>query len=160
MRTLSIVLYVLAAISLIVLSIIPIQNAVRCGSIDSWLERAKDAGNPGQVSEFLVNYKVALNTAGLVEGKYSSVFRYPATYMPVYVRTIDGLIGRANALTVQNPTDTSYQMGLVNLEKDLGDMNSAAFSVYYAYWGWLYVALLWWAVPLVFLIAGLWADNF
>lgn len=119
-------------------------QAVNCVSSDrtnSWLDRAKDAGNPSQVAEFLAEYKKALYTDGKVEGKYTSVFHYPGTYMPTYLRAVDGLIQRAKDLEKQNPTDTSYQMGLVNLEKDLGDIKGTAYSVWVADIGWLIWAI-------------------
>lgn len=142
-------------VAAIILMIIWILNGISSARIDSWLERAKDAGNPAQVAEFLTNYKKALDDAGRIDKKYSSVFRYPGTYMPVYIRAVDGLIQRAEDLSVQNPTDTSYQMGLVNLEKDLGDIETAAYGVWFAYTGvwvcWICVVLFctFW-IPLAF----------
>ena len=112
-------------------------NAIAARSIESWLYRAKDAGNPAQVAEFLTNYKQALYDSDRIERRYTSLFKYPGTYMPTYIRAIDGLIARAKDLSVQDATQTSYQMGLVNLEKDLGDIEPAAWSVWFASGGWI-----------------------
>ena len=125
----------------IILTVLWIINAIEYGRVDSWLNRAKDAGNPNQVSEFLTNYKQALSDKHLIEGKYYSVFKYPGKYMPVYIRAVNGLIERGEALVIQTPTDTSYQMGLINLEKDLGDLESVAFSVWLANGGIIIVVL-------------------
>ena len=120
--------------------------------IDSWLERAKDAGNPAQVVEFLTNYENALYSADKVNDKYSSVFKFPGSYMPTYIRAVDGLIERAKALAIQNPTETSYQMGLINLEKDLGDIEATAFSVWVADGGWIIVWVLTWLFLMMSLV--------
>ncbi len=119
------VVALLASVSMII-------NNIKYRSIDSWLGRAKDAGNPQQVAEFLANYKEALYRAGLVEGCYYNIFRYPGTYMPTYIRAVDGLINRATDLTQQSSADTSYQMGLVNLEKDLGDLEAVSAEAWLA----------------------------
>ena len=137
MRYLGMVVVLMFFLSTIVL----IVNGIQSARIDSWLERAKDAGNPQQVAEFLKNYKAELYAANRVEGKYTSWQQKPGGYMPIYIRAIDGLIARAEALAIQNPTDTSYQMGLINLEKDLGDISPAAWSVWVAHWNWI-----WWIV--------------
>lgn len=108
---------------------------------NSYLERAKDAGNPQQVAEFLTEYKEALRKNNMIEGKYQSVFKYPGGYMPTYIRAVDGLIERANSLAKQSSVDTSYQMGLVNLEKDLGDIETAADRVWIASGGWIIIVL-------------------
>ncbi len=120
-----------------------IPNAISFARIDSWLERAKDAGNPAQVAEFLANYKADLDEAGLIKGKYYTFFKYPGTYMPTYIRAIDGLIERARALNNQSAIDTSYQMGLVNLEKDLGDLDVVAYLVWQAGGGVFWVISSW-----------------
>lgn len=143
---------VMAALMMLVgtiLLLILIPFAISSARIDSWLVRAKDAGNPAQVSEFLGEYRTALQEAGRVEGKFYTVFHYPGSYMPTYIRAVDGLVQRANALALQSPQETSYQMGLVNLEKDLGDIEAAAYDVWFAYTGvWLEAA------GLVLLVGG------
>lgn len=116
---------------------IVVVNVIESSKINSWLQRAKDAGNPAQTAEFLVNYKQALHDANRVENKYATLFKYLGTYMPIYIRAIDGLIVRAEALSIQDATQTSYQMGLVNLEKDLGDIEPTAWSVWFANGGWI-----------------------
>lgn len=138
----------------ILLTITWISNTVSSARIDSWLSRAKSAGSPAQVAEFLTNYKQALSEANRIEGKYSSFWKYPGNYMPVYIRAIDGLIDRANALAIQNSTDESYQMGLINLEKDLGDIEAVAFGVWNASGGWIIILLtcLFWATFVFYLI--------
>lgn len=145
-------LAIFLSIILDVVIIILIMNAISSQRIDSWLDRAKYAGTPQQVAEFLTNYRQALDDAGRIDEKYYSVFRYPGTYMPIYVRAVDGLIIRAEALAKQSPDDTSYQMGLVNLEKDLGDIESAAYRVWNAYTGiWLWIILV---VSIILLMAA------
>ena len=141
--------------SLCLLSLIPF--AISSARIDSWLVRAKDAGNPAQVAEFLGRYQADLQASGRIEGRYSSVFHYPGTYMPTYIRAIDGLVQRAEALTLQSSEATSYQMGLVNLEKDLGDIEAAAWGVWFASAGiWLAVtSLILLLLPLVVLMFSL-----
>ena len=137
------VLVVVLCISVLgFLIVVPTVNAISSARIDSWLLRAKDAGNPAQVAEFLGNYKEALYKNNRVEGKYCTLFRYPGSYMPTYIRAIDGLIARAEALALQDPTDESYQMGLINLEKDLGDIEGTAFGVWVAHGGWIWFVLL------------------
>ena len=121
---------------------IVVSNNVSYGRTDSWLERAKDAGNPQQVAEFLTEYKTSLLDRDLVVGHYYIFWKYPATKMEIYLRVIDGLIDRANDLALQNPTDTSFQMGLTNLEKDLGDIEATAFSVWKAEGGIFIILIL------------------
>jgi len=118
-------------VSLLLISIVFV-NYVTYNRIDSWLERAKDAGNPQQAAEFITKYKSALIEFDLVDGKYYSFFKYPATKMDIYVKVLDALVDRANNLALQISTDTSFQMGLTNLEKDLGDIEARAFSVWLA----------------------------
>ena len=136
-------------VMMVVLAIFLIQASISYGRTDAWLTRAKDAGNPAQVAEFLSNYKASLEDRGLVAGKYYSVWKYPATDMPTYVRVIDGLSLRAKELAKQNYTDESYQMGLINLEKDLGDIDARAFSVWFAHGGYLIVFFV--------VITGVWS---
>jgi len=126
------ILAIVLGLVIIVTGIIGISNQIDSARTDAWLVRAKDAGNPAQVAEFLVNYKSALYNIGRVEGKYVSLFKYPGDSMTIYIRTVDGLIQRAKDLSIQNPTETSYQMGLVNLEKDLGDIETASYAVWIA----------------------------
>ena len=126
------IIFTVLLVTTLILTGVWIANAVSANMIDSWLSRAKDAGNPAQVSEFLSNYTQALYENDRVEGKYTSLFKYPGGKMTVYIRAIDGLKDRANALATQSPDETSYQMGLVNLEKDLGDIETAAYSVWFA----------------------------
>lgn len=130
--------------------IIQSPACINAESINSWLLRAKDAGNPQQVAEFLGEYKDSLGSHNLIENKYSSVFHYPGTYMPRYVRAIDGLVQRAKDLSTQSPSDTSYQMGLVNLEKDLGDIDAVAYDIWIADIGWLI-----WTISLAGLLVAL-----
>ena len=114
---------------------------IKATAPDKWLTRAKDAGNPSQVAEFLETYKLELFKANRVEGSNTSVWRYAATKMEVYVRALDGLIERAKALAQQVPTETSYQMGLINLEKDLGDIEAASAAVWYVDIGYFLVVV-------------------
>lgn len=153
-NTIKTLLLIVAVAITIIFQVWSTKACIRNSSIDSWLVRAKDAGNPGQVSEFLKNYKETLYESDMVKGKYSSVFKYPGTYMPVYIRTVDGLVERANALSKQNPTDTSYQMGLVNLEKDLGDIELIAGSIWIASGGWMVIiaTIIGWILIIVALI--------
>jgi hypothetical protein len=153
-------IFAICVVGLVACVILTAVNGIGSAKIDSWLNRAKGAGNPAQVAEFLGNYEGSLYQANRVEGKYASVFKYPGTYMPTYLRTIDGLIERAKALAVQDATQTSYQMGLVNLEKDLGDIESAAWAVWFANGGWIAV---WGIVVFLFpaMIIGVkWAAEF
>lgn len=133
------VVFFVFLVLLIACIVVTTVNGIAASRIESWLNRAKDAGNPAQVAEFLTNYKQDLYDSNKVEGKYASLFKYPGTYMPTYIRAIDGLIVRAEELAVQDATQTSYQMGLVNLEKDLGDIEPAAWSVWFASGGWIAV---------------------
>ena len=134
----------------LILSVTVVGNSISYGRTDAWLTRAKDAGNPAQVAEFLGEYEESLQDRDLIDGKYYSVFKYPATDMNTYVRVIDGLVARAIALSQQDASDESYQMGLINLEKDLGDIDARAFSVWHASGGFVIVILLFvfgsWAV--------------
>ena len=129
-------------VTLLALLVVLINCSITYGRVDSWLERAKDAGKPAQVAEFLTAYKESLAEKDLVEGKYYTLWKYPATEMSIYIRVIDGLIERAQSLSSQSPTDESYQMGLINLEKDLGDIDARAFSVWFSYGGWVIVLLV------------------
>lgn len=133
----------------LVFSGILVANIISYGRTDAWLTRAKDAGNPTQVSEFLGEYKTSLVEQDLVDGKYYTLWKYPATDMNTYIRIIDGLTERANALSRQSALDESYQMGLINLEKDLGDIDARAFSVWFASGGFVVV------IPVV--ILGAWS---
>ena len=135
------ILFIVGLSVLIVFQIWSSQACIKNSKIDSWLIRAKDAGNPQQVEEFLRNYGESLEKADYVEGKYASVFKYPGTYMPTYMRAIDGLAERAHDLSRQAPTDLSYQMGLVNLEKDLGDIEQIAGDVWEANGGWIVIVV-------------------
>ena len=138
---------------LLVLSIvISIKAAIFSASIDSWMKRAQDAGNPAQVAEFLNEYKEALTQANLIEGRFYTIFDYPGTYMPIYIRAVNGLIERAKALTIQNPTEESYQMGLINLEKDLGDLAPTAWLVWGASGGWLWLNAIWVLIIIIIII--------
>lgn len=149
------ILTIVTVIAAIVLTFVTVVNSISSSRIDSWLHRAKDAGNPAQVAEFLQNYKTSLDDAGRIGNRYYTLFKYPGTYMPVYIRAVDGLIERAQALSIQSPTDTSYQMGLVNLEKDLGDIEAVAYSVWFANGGfWVVIPMtLCWILCLIFGIA-------
>lgn len=134
-------------------------NGISCNRVDYWLHRAKDAGSPAQVAECLIKYEQALSNKNYIKNKYLTIFKYPASSMEIYKVAIDGLIIRAEALAEQNPTDTSYQMGLVNLEKDLGDIEASAFTVWQASGGFLW----WWILGISFifcLIFGiLWGSE-
>lgn len=132
-------IYLVGGIIAIILTVLFTVQVISYGRTDAWLYRAKDAGNPAQVAEFLREYKVSLHERNLINGKYYSVWKYPATDMSTYSKIIDGLIDRASALSIQHPTEESYQMGLINLEKDLGDIDARAFSVWFAHGGWLLV---------------------
>lgn len=126
----------------IIMAVVVISNFISSGRIDSWLGRAKDAGNPAQASEFLLEYKTALYEADRVLGKYYTIWKYPASDMETYIRVVDGLAERAEALAIQNPSDESYQMGLINLEKDLGDIDARALSVWEASGGFIFIIIL------------------
>ena len=134
--------YLGGVVILLALLAVLVSYIIAYDRIDSWLERAKDAGKPAQVAEFLTAYKESLAEKDLIEGKYYSLWRYPATKMSIYIRVIDGLIERAESLSSQSPNDESYQMGLINLEKDLGDIDARAFSVWFSYGGWVVVLLV------------------
>ena len=129
-------------ILLIVSTWVVVANNISSSRANSWMDRAKDAGNPAQVAEFLNEYKQTLNQMDRVEGKYYTIFKYPGTYMPTYIRAVDGLIERATALSKQASTDESYQMGLINLEKDLGDLEPVAFLVWGASGGFIWQILI------------------
>jgi len=144
--------FIMLSLAIVALIVILITAAINAGRVDAWLVRAKDAGTPTQVSEFLTAYKNALTDEQYVEGKYTSIFHYPATKMSVYLRTVDGLIQRAGELSRQSAVDTSYQMGLLNLEKDLGDIETAAFSVWLASGGvWIVIVLILFSVTWIVL---------
>lgn len=139
------ILLFILAITLFI-TFLGVSACINNDRIDSWLERARDSGNPQQTVEFLTNYKEALTQNDMIAGKYKSIFKYPATKMDVYIRTIDGLADRAKELSKMVSTDTSYQMGLLNLEKDLGDVDTAASSVWRASGGWilvLFIIIMW-----------------
>ena len=135
-------IYLIGSIIAVVLSFIFIVTNISYGRTDSWLVRAKDAGNPAQVAEFLGNYTDSLISRDLINGRYYSIWKYPATDMVTYLRIIDGLILRAEMLSQQQPDKESYQMGLINLEKDLGDIDARAFSVWVASGGFWLIALV------------------
>lgn len=105
--------------------------------VDSWLIRAKDAGNPGQAAEYLGEYNDALYARNKIDGKYYTVFKYPATKMEIYVDVISGLKQRAADLSEQQATDESYQIGLINLEEDLDDIDARSWSVWFAGGGYI-----------------------
>ena len=113
-------------------------NTIESNHADKWLERAKDAGKPAQVAEYLTEYRVKLYELDRVDGKYYELFRYPSSQMEIFIDVIDGLIGRAEALAAQTAEDTSYQMGLVNLEEDLDDIEPRAFSAWFAMGGFVW----------------------
>lgn len=105
-----------AFLAIFVLSIVVLTyNSIACNHVDYWLHRAQAAGSPAQVAESLTSYEIALTDGRYIEDKYLSIFKYPGSSMEIYKVAIDGLITRAEALVIQDPTDTSYQMGLVNL---------------------------------------------
>lgn len=118
------------AVFWLISTIVTLSVKIESSNTDYWLYRAQAAGNPQQVSEYLTNYKDGLYSHNLVNDKYYSVFKYPATYMPTYINVIDGLIQRANDLSKQSPNETSFQMGLTNLETDLSDITAEAFEVW------------------------------
>jgi len=121
----------------LVLSVLLVVASIDNSRVDSWLHRAKDAGNPEQVAEFLGEYKDALYAKDRVDGQYYTIWKYPASDMETYVNIIDGLKQRAVALAEQTAVDESYQMGLINLEEDLDDIDARSFSVWFANGGYV-----------------------
>lgn len=143
----------ITAIVWILSLVLSIQGLVYSSRVDSWLARAQAAGNPAQAAEFLGEYKSSLHEAKM-DDKYACIFRYPGCYVPTYLRVVDGLIERASVLSSQSPNDTSYQMGLVNLEKDLKGLESVAWGVWFTEGGWIKVWSAWllWLIPFVLLL--------
>lgn len=125
----------------VVMTILLVIAQISNDRVDSWLTRAKDAGNPEQAAEFLGEYNDALYARNKVDGKYYTVFKYPATKMETYIDVIGGLEQRAADLAEQRATDESYQMGLINLEEDLDDINARSWSVWFAGGGYVLMIL-------------------
>ena len=121
----------------LVLSVLSVVASIDNSRVDSWLDRARDAGNPEQVAEFLGEYKAALYAKNRVDGQYYTIWKYPASDMETYVSIIDGLTQRAEALAEQTAVMDSYQMGLINLEKDLDDIDARSFSAWFANGGYV-----------------------
>ncbi len=148
-------------LALVILSTaVLIINGINCSRVDYWLHRAKDAGSPAQVAQCLSSYGQALETKDYIHGKYLTIFKYPGSSMEIYKVAIDGLITRAKALAIQDPTDTSYQMGLVNLEKDLGDIEPSAFTVWGASGGFLWRWILGIGLMMTIVFGVIWAADY
>jgi hypothetical protein len=126
------ILFLVAIVTTTICATAAINNA----AVDRWLGKAQAAGNPAQTAEFLGYYK-----DGLMEkyspNQYYDVFRYPSTQFKVYYRVIDGLIARANDLSSMKSTDTAFQMGLLNIEKDINDIGQHSFDGWIAAGGFI-----------------------
>ena len=137
-RALGVVFLVAAAVGLVLGGYSAgrtVYEKVQAGNIDGWVTRAKDAGNPQQTAEFLREYTQAVLRHPNSDG-YTCIWRYPNCNVPRYLRAVEGLIVRAEDLSRQAATDLSYQQGLLNLEKDLGDLEAVGFGLWWGGGGW------------------------
>lgn len=116
-------------------------GSIDAGRVDSWLDRAQSAGSPEQVVEYLSSYKTEL-VDKRYDDMYMSTFRYPASSVKIYIDVLDGLIDRAYILSTQDPRTDVYQMGLINLETDLNDLEPGASIAYMRDWTTVVIVIL------------------
>lgn len=120
--------------------------------IDSYLDRAQVAADPGDVLDYLGKVKEGMKKHDATTGHFILIFHTPANDLSLHYKAINKIIQQTEGIKKIPRSKTAYQVGMDNIRGEIRELPNPALGLWFARNWRLFaiLAVLWIAVFLVF----------